>query len=52
MAAEHILKVPRGDTEGSFVIIKVNSNGSKPLDLALLATDGDCAWESSSKPGH
>ena len=52
MAADHILKVPQGDGEGSSIIIKIKSNGPKQLDLALLATDGNSAWESGSKPGH
>ena len=49
MASEHILKVSRGDNEGSFIMLNVKSNGHKPLDIALLATDGDSAWASSSE---
>ena len=48
MAGEHILKVPRSEGEGNFVVINVKSIGPKTLDLALLATDGNSAWETSS----
>lgn len=48
MAAEHILKIARSEGEGNFVMLNVKSKGSKPLDIALLATDGDSAWASSS----
>ncbi|KAL8791378.1 MAG: hypothetical protein Q9195_005916 [Heterodermia aff. obscurata] len=49
MANEHILKVPRSEDEGNFVMLNIKSNGNKPLDIALLATDGDSAWASSIK---
>ena len=52
MANEHILKVPRGDDEGSFIMLNIKSNGIKPLDIALLATDGESAWASSSEHYH
>ena len=40
MTSEHILRVPRSDSEGDFVLVKVSTNGSLPLDLKLLATEG------------
>ena len=52
MAAEHVLKVSQGEAEGNFIIINLKSNGPRPLDLALLATDGDSAWESSSERNY
>ena len=52
MTAEHVLKVPRSEDEGNSIILNVRSNGSKPLDLALLATDGDSAWASISEYEH
>lgn len=49
MATEHILKIPRSEDEGNFVMLNIKSDGIKPLDIALLATDGDSAWASTSK---
>ena len=49
MATEHILKVPRSEDEGNFILLNIKSNGNKPLDIAFLATDGDNAWASSSE---
>ena len=49
MANEHILKVPRSEDEGNYIMLNIKSNGNKPLDMALLATDGDTAWASNSE---
>ena len=51
MPTEHIVKVLPSEGQVKLIYIKVQSNGSKLLDLALLATDGDSAWESTSKHG-
>ena len=56
MEAEHILRVPRSDNEGDYVLINVTSKGKNLLDLKLLATEGEApyiaesesAWPSSS----
>ncbi|KAL9011253.1 MAG: hypothetical protein Q9173_003886 [Seirophora scorigena] len=40
MASEHVLRVPRTDSPGDFVLLKTCSSGSSPLDLNLLATEG------------
>lgn len=41
MAGEYILRVPRSDNGGGFVLVNVVSHGASPLDLKLLATEGD-----------
>lgn len=46
---EHILRVPRSDSEGDFVLINVASNGKSPLDLKLLATEGECPYITTSE---
>ena len=48
MMSEHILRVPRADSEGDFVIVNVASNGSSPLDLRLLATEGESPYVTTS----
>lgn len=48
MAAEHILRLPRNDTVG-FVLVNVTSNGPLPLDLQLLATEGESPYIATSK---
>lgn len=40
MGETHILRVPRVDDDGGYVLIQVTPNGRKDLDLKLLATDG------------
>jgi len=41
---EHILSIPQNDRERNQVIVNVLSNGSSPLDLRLLATEGDSPY--------
>ncbi len=44
MTTEHILRVPRSDSKGDFVLINVTSNGKSALDLRLLATEGESPY--------
>lgn len=47
---EHILKVLRSDVEeDEYVLVNVQSDGPKPLDLKLVATDGDAPYISTIK---
>lgn len=49
MAPEHILFLPRSDSdEEAYVLVNVSSGGPSPLDLRLLATEGDSPYISSS----
>ena len=48
MASEHILRIPRSDSDGEFVIVNVTANGSSPLDLKLLATEGESPYITTS----
>ncbi|PNY26641.1 Uncharacterized protein TCAP_03436 [Tolypocladium capitatum] len=41
MAPMRVLKFPRSDNESTCVLIQVTSAGRKPLDLKLVATEGD-----------
>ena len=49
MASQHILRLPRNDSEGDFVLVNVASNGGSPLDLRLLATEGENPYEATSE---
>ncbi|KAL8682724.1 MAG: hypothetical protein Q9186_001235 [Xanthomendoza sp. 1 TL-2023] len=40
MASEHVLRLPRTDSPAEYVLLHTSSNGSSPLDLRLLATEG------------
>ena len=40
MASEYVLRIPRSDSAGEYVILNVNKNGSALLDLKLVATEG------------
>jgi hypothetical protein len=41
MAPSHIIRVPRTDEEGSFVLGEVTPSGSKPLNVKFVATEGE-----------
>ncbi|MDI1487828.1 MAG: hypothetical protein OHK93_007101 [Ramalina farinacea] len=49
MAAAQVLRVPRIDSEGDFVLVNVSSNGSKPLDLKIEATEGESPYITTIK---
>ena len=51
MASQHILRLPRNDSEGDFVLVNVANNGTSPLDLQLLATEGEHPYEATSEHG-
>ncbi|KAI4122769.1 MAG: hypothetical protein LQ338_005627 [Usnochroma carphineum] len=40
MASEHVLRIPRAYSPGDYVLLNTSPNGSSPLDLRLLATEG------------
>lgn len=40
MASEHVLSIPRSDSEGDNVLLNVVPSGKAPLDLKLVATEG------------
>ncbi|KAL9587603.1 MAG: hypothetical protein Q9203_003453 [Teloschistes exilis] len=40
MASEHVLRIVRSDSPGDYILLNASSNGSSPLDLELLATEG------------
>ena len=46
MAARHVLKIPRSDEKGSFIIVQVSPDGpvSRPLNLKLVATEGSSPY--------
>ncbi|KAL9126112.1 MAG: hypothetical protein Q9217_004786 [Psora testacea] len=47
--AEHVLRIPRSDSEGEHVLINVSSNGPKPLDIKILATEGQKPYAITKK---
>ena len=49
MAFEHILRISRSDSEGDYVLINVTSKGNNPLDLKLLATEGEVPYIAESE---
>ncbi|KXH48157.1 hypothetical protein CSIM01_08709 [Colletotrichum simmondsii] len=40
MASGHVLRFPRSDSEGAFVIVQATPTRSKALDVKLVGTDG------------
>lgn len=45
---EHVLRFSRSDRVGEFVLVNASPNGSKPLDLKLLATEGENPYATES----
>ncbi|KAK4101012.1 hypothetical protein N658DRAFT_486391 [Parathielavia hyrcaniae] len=41
MVSSHIIRIPRTDEEGAFVLGEVTSSGSKPLNVKFVATEGE-----------
>jgi hypothetical protein len=41
MGASHIIRVPRTDEEGAFVLGEITPSGSKPLNVKFVATEGE-----------
>ncbi len=44
MPSEHILRIARDDEEGRYILMNVSSSGPSPLDLKLLATEGESPY--------
>ncbi|CAG7556696.1 unnamed protein product [Fusarium equiseti] len=49
MAPMHVLRFPRSDDTTAFVLLQVTSQGSKPLDLKLVGTEGEEPYVASLK---
>ena len=45
---EHVIRVSRSDESGGFVLVNISSTGPDPLDLRLLATEGENPYEAES----
>ncbi|KAK4120813.1 hypothetical protein N657DRAFT_658176 [Parathielavia appendiculata] len=41
MVSSHIIRIPRTDEEGAFVLGEVMPSGSKPLNVKFVATEGE-----------
>lgn len=49
MATEHILYLARSDSDEEHVLVNVSSGGPSPLDLKLLATEGESPYIATSE---
>ncbi|KAL1958337.1 hypothetical protein VTO42DRAFT_4654 [Malbranchea cinnamomea] len=47
--SEHILRIPRSDSEEDFVLVQITSRSSSNLDLKLVATEGEVPYVGSLK---
>lgn len=50
MSEENVLRIPRSDSPGDYVLVNVVSQRSTPLDLKLIATEGEAPYVGSGKP--
>ena len=46
---QHVLRIPRSDSEGDYILVNVASTGPKPLDLRILATEGESPYATTSE---
>lgn len=49
MATEHILNLALSDSNEEHVLVNVSSGGPSPLDLKLLATEGESPYIATSE---
>ena len=49
MATQHILYLPRSDKDKEYILVNVSSEGPSPLDLKLLATEGEFPYVATSE---
>lgn len=50
MASFPVLRIPRSDEDGSFVLARASKPGARPLDIKLVASEGETAYSLSRKP--
>ena len=50
MAPTQVLKFSRSDDDSACVLIQATSKGSKPLDLKLVATEGEAPYVCTCTP--
>ena len=48
-SSENILRIRRSDNDSDFVLLNVSNNGPSPLDLRLLATEGENPYATDSE---
>jgi len=48
MASDHVLSIPRSDSEGDNVLVDVVSYGKAALDVKLVATEGESPYINTS----
>lgn len=49
MSDEIVLRIPRSDRHGDYVLVNVVPRESSPLDLKLIATEGEAPYVGSGK---
>ncbi|KAL9031633.1 MAG: hypothetical protein Q9196_000347 [Gyalolechia fulgens] len=52
MTSEHVLRFPRTDSPGDYILLHTSPHGSNPLDLKLLATEGTEPYVKILKPSR
>ncbi|OQE34367.1 hypothetical protein PENCOP_c019G08187 [Penicillium coprophilum] len=52
LSTDRILRFPRSDETGDFVLVQVSCTGPAPLDLSLTATEGESPYVGSVKQAH
>lgn len=44
MAPTRVVKIPRSDDESASVLVQATPSGRRPLDLKLVATEGEAPY--------
>ncbi|KAJ5619560.1 hypothetical protein N7510_003544 [Penicillium lagena] len=50
--SSRVLRIPRSDEPEAFVLVHVASSGSLPLDLTVIATEGESPYINTVKQAH
>ena len=49
MSEETVLRIPRSDSHGDYVLVNVVPQKSSPLDLKMIATEGEAPYVGSGE---
>lgn len=52
MSEEIVLRIPRSDSHGDYVLVNVVPQKSSALDLKLIATEGEAPYVGSGRPQY
>lgn len=52
MAQDHILRLPRSDISNEYLLVNISGSGNKPLNLKLVASEGEHVYPTTLKESN